>query len=122
MALPKNVLGTELQTCSLDPLTGFFRDGCCRNGPGDVGLHLVCAEMTREFLEYSLERGNDLVTPNPSFGFPGLEPGDRWCVCVERWKEALQANVAPPVHLEATHISVLEFVELEELRAHATHE
>ncbi|NJL32364.1 MAG: DUF2237 domain-containing protein [Phycisphaerales bacterium] len=116
---PKNVLGTDLQTCSLKPRTGFFRDGCCRTGPDDQGLHLVCARMTREFLAFSVNMGNDLVTPYPEYDFPGLKPGDRWCVCIERWKEALQAGVAPPVVLEATHISALEFVTLEDLQAHA---
>ncbi len=119
MSKAKNVLGTELETCSLDPLTGFYRDGCCNTGAGDVGLHVVCAEVTREFLDFSRARGNDLSTPNPMFEFPGLEPGDRWCLCVLRWKEALEAGVAPPVVLEATHISTLEFVNLEDLRAHA---
>jgi len=115
----RNVLGQELETCSTDPLTGFFRDGCCRNGKGDPGLHLLCARMTAEFLEFSRARGNDLSTPMPQYGFPGLKPGDRWCLCVERWKEALTANVAPPVVLESTHISTLEFVELEDLQQHA---
>jgi uncharacterized protein (DUF2237 family) len=115
----KNVLQGELQACSLDPLTGFFRTGCCETGPDDLGLHLVCAEMTAEFLEFSRGRGNDLMTPVPEWHFPGLKPGDRWCLCVTRWKEALEAGVAPPVILGATHISALEFVELEELRAHA---
>lgn len=115
MAKAKNVLGTELETCGISPMTGFYRDGCCNTGPGDDGLHVVCATMTREFLQYSATRGNDLVTPNPMFGFPGLQPGDRWCLCAARWKEALQAGVAPPVILEATHISALEFVSLEEL-------
>ncbi len=118
-AQPKNVLGSDLETCSQSPETGFFRDGCCRTGPGDVGLHLVCAEMTSEFLEFSAARGNDLITPSPMMDFPGLKPGDRWCLCVERWKEALQAGLAPPVYLAATHISALEFVQLEDLRAHS---
>lgn len=122
MATAKNVFGTELQTCSLSPTTGWYRDGCCRTGPGDVGLHLVCARVTREFLEFSKERGNDLSTPNPDADFPGLEPGDQWCLCVERWKEALAAGVAPPVVLEATHISTLEFATLEELEEHAVDE
>ncbi len=117
--LPKNVLGTELQTCSLRPRTGFYRDGCCRTGPDDHGLHLVCARMTAEFLAFSVSRGNDLVTPHPEYDFPGLKPGDRWCLCVQRWKEALDAGVAPQVVLEATHISALEFVTLEDLQAHA---
>lgn len=119
MAGAKNVLGEELELCGTSPLTGFYRDGCCNTGAGDAGLHLVCAEMTDEFLAFSVARGNDLVTPMPEFGFPGLTAGDRWCVCVERWKEALLAEVAPPVVLAATHISTLEFVDLEDLKAHA---
>jgi len=118
-ATPKNVLGTDLEVCSLSPVTGWFRDGCCRSGAGDTGLHLVCARVTREFLDFEFEHGNDLVTPNETFDFPGLEPGDQWCVCVERWKEALAAGVACPVVLAATHISTLEFVSLEDLQAHA---
>jgi uncharacterized protein (DUF2237 family) len=117
--MPRNVLGTELAPCSTDPLTGFHRDGCCNSGPGDIGLHLVCAQVTDEFLEFSRSRGNDLMTPNPALHFPGLKDGDRWCLCVERWKEALEAGVAPPVVLEATHLSTLEFVTLDELKAHA---
>lgn len=119
MPAAKNVLGTPLQSCSIDPLTGFYRTGCCETGRDDLGLHLVCAEMTAEFLEFSRLRGNDLSTPVPEYGFPGLSPGDRWCLCVERWKEAFEAGIAPPVVLEATHISALEFVSLEELQAHA---
>ncbi|MCA9265445.1 MAG: DUF2237 domain-containing protein [Planctomycetales bacterium] len=119
MARAKNVLGTELQECSRDPLTGFFRDGCCNTGVGDDGLHIVCAEMTAEFLVFSQARGNDLSTPNPYFRFPGLKPGDRWCLCALRWKEALEAGVAPPVVLESTHMSTLEFLDLDDLRAHA---
>ncbi|WP_152049274.1 DUF2237 family protein [Tautonia marina] len=117
--MAKNVLGSNLESCSLDPVTGFFRDGCCHTGADDIGLHLVCAEMTGEFLEFSRRRGNDLSTPMPQYGFPGLKPGDRWCLCVERWKEALEAGMAPSVVLEATHISALEFVSIEELKAHA---
>ncbi|RUL88674.1 DUF2237 family protein [Tautonia sociabilis] len=117
--MAKNVLGGNLEACGIDPMTGFFRDGCCHTGADDIGLHLVCAEVTREFLDFSRRRGNDLVTPMPQFGFPGLKPGDRWCLCVERWKEAMEAGVAPPVVLEATHISTLEFVSIEELKAHA---
>ena len=113
-----NVLGTELQSCSFDPMTGFFRDGCCRSGADDIGLHLVCARMTEEFLIFSKSRGNDLSTPMPQYHFPGLKPGDQWCLCVLRWKEAFQAGVAPQVVLEATHISTLEFVDLEDLEAH----
>jgi len=119
MNQPKNVLGTQLQSCSVDPLTGFYRDGCCRTGQDDLGLHTVCTQVTEEFLEFSRAVGNDLSTPNPMFDFPGLRPGDRWCLCAVRWKEALEAGLAPPVVLEATHISTLEFVDLEDLRAHA---
>ena len=117
--MPTNVLGTELQCCCRDPLTGFYRDGYCRTGPGDVGLHTVCAHVTRDFLDFSVLQGNDLVTPHPEWEFPGLEPGDKWCVCVTRWKEALDHGVACPVDLEATHASALEFVTLEELQTHA---
>ena len=117
--MAKNVLGGDLEPCSMDPVTGFFRDGCCHTGADDIGLHLVCAEMTQEFLDFSRQRGNDLSTPMPQYGFPGLKPGDRWCLCVERWKEALEAGMAPRVILEATHISALEFVSIEELRAYA---
>jgi len=119
MRTAKNVLGTDLETCSLSPATGWFRDGCCRSGAGDVGLHLVCARVTAEFLTFSKARGNDLSTPNPEWDFPGLVPGDQWCLCVERWKEALEAGVAPPLVLAATHISTLEFVSLEELQQYA---
>ena len=117
--MAKNVLGTDLETCSLDPLTGFYRDGCCNTGMEDQGLHLVCTQVTEAFLEFSAARGNDLSTPMPMMGFDGLKPGDRWCLCVLRWKEALQAGMAPPVVVEATHMSTLEFVELEDLQAHA---
>ncbi len=117
--MAKNVLGTELQACSHQPVTGFYRDGCCNTGAGDVGLHIVCAVMTEEFLTFSAEAGNDLITPNQLADFPGLNPGDRWCLCVSRWKEALAAGTAPPVVLEATHMSALEFVTLEDLQAHA---
>jgi uncharacterized protein (DUF2237 family) len=119
MAKAKNVLGTELAECSLSPRTGYYRDGCCNTGPGDTGLHLVCTEVTGEFLEFSKSRGNDLSTPIPAYEFPGLKPGDRWCLCVLRWKEAFEAGMAPRIVLEATHISTLEFVDLEELQAHA---
>jgi len=119
MAKATNVLGTELQPCSTDPLTGFYRDGCCNTGAGDEGLHLVCAEMTAEFLEFSQRAGNDLSTPNPMFDFPGLKPGDRWCLCVERWKQAFEQEAAPLVILESTHISTLEFVDLDHLRLFA---
>lgn len=115
----KNVLGEPLIACSLDPVTGFYRTGCCDTGAEDAGLHIVCAEMTEEFLEFSVRRGNDLVTPRPEFHFPGLQPGDRWCLCAARWKEAYEAGVAPGVVLRATHISALEFATLEELQQHA---
>lgn len=117
MPRPKNVLGTELADCSRSPLTGFFRDGCCRTGPGDFGLHTVCAVMTQDFLEFTKAVGNDLSTPRPEFDFPGLKPGDRWCLCVSRWKEALEAGAAPRVVLEATHASALEWVDLAQLEA-----
>ncbi len=119
MRRAKNVLGTELEECSVDPMTGFFRDGCCNTGPEDLGLHTLCAEMTDEFLAFSKARGNDLSTPNLVYGFPGLKAGDRWCLCVLRWKEAFEAGMAPRVNLEATHMSVLEFVDLEQLQAYA---
>jgi uncharacterized protein len=119
MADPTNVLGGKLECCCRNPITGFYRDGYCRTGPGDDGLHTVCAIMTDEFLEFSTERGNDLSTPVPEYDFPGLISGDRWCLCVTRWQEAFEAGCAPPVVLEATHISALEFVSLEDLRAHA---
>ena len=115
----KNVLGSTLQACSYDPLTGYFRDGCCSTGPNDYGSHVVCAKLTRAFLEFSLAQGNDLVTPRPEFRFAGLKPGDRWCLCVKRWKEALQAGVAPPVVLECTHVNALDVVSLAQLQAHA---
>ncbi len=117
--MAKNVLGTELECCCADPATGYFRDGYCHTGPGDHGLHTVCAQVSEEFLRFSSERGNDLVTPRPEWKFPGLRPGDRWCLCVERWVEAFEAGVAPPLHLNATHASALEFVSREDLAAHA---
>lgn len=119
MKLPKNVLGTDIQPCCFDPITGFYRDGFCKTGPEDLGLHLVCAVMTREFLEFSRRVGNDLSTPVPAYEFPGLKPGDRWCLCVTRWVEALKAGVAPQVILEATHISALEFADLADLQRFA---
>ena len=117
--MAQNVLGGELQTCSADPLTGFFRNGCCDTGAEDAGVHTVCAEVTEEFLAFSKEAGNDLSTPHPSHGFSGLTPGDRWCLCASRWQEALDAGVAPPVVLEATHALTLEWVDLSDLRDHA---
>jgi hypothetical protein len=119
MATPKNVLGTELQTCSTDPLTGFYRDGCCRTGRDDLGIHTVCIQATTEFLEFSKQVGNDLSTPIELYHFPGVQPGERWCLCAQRWAQALEAGVAPPVVLEATHISTLEFADLEDLQANA---
>jgi uncharacterized protein (DUF2237 family) len=103
-------------------MTGFYRDGYCRTGPSDVGLHTVCIEATGQFLAFSREVGNDLSTPMPEYEFPGLESGDRWCLCVTRWKQALDAGMAPPVVLSGCHISALEFVSLEELQAHAVKE
>ncbi|PSN18560.1 DUF2237 domain-containing protein [filamentous cyanobacterium CCP5] len=114
-----NVLGGELSTCSTSPMTGFFRDGCCNTGAGDRGAHVVCAQMTAEFLRYTKAQGNDLSTPIPAFQFPGLKPGDRWCLCASRWKEAMDDGVAPPVDLEATHASALEYVSLDELKPFA---
>ena len=107
----RNVLGGKLETCSREPLTGFYRDGCCNTGPEDLGAHLVCTRVTDEFLKYSRENGNDLSTPHPEWGFPGLTDGDRWCVCAARWKEACDAGFAAPVYLAATHEAVLEIVE-----------
>ena len=115
----KNVLGGELEPCCMSPLTGFYRDGTCNTGPGDLGVHVVCARVTEDFLRFSRRQGNDLAAPAPEHGFPGLKSGDRWCLCAMRWKEAMDAAVAPPVILQATHISALEYVSLEELRAHA---
>ncbi|MGI9518958.1 MAG: DUF2237 family protein [Pirellulaceae bacterium] len=117
--MPQNVIGTELQPCCFDPLTGFYRDGYCHTGATDYGLHTVCVVMTEEFLEFTVEAGNDLVTPVPEYEFPGLRPGDRWCLCVQRWTEALRAGFAPPVVLESTHMSAIEFASLDDLRAHA---
>ncbi|MDX5393367.1 MAG: DUF2237 domain-containing protein [Pseudomonadota bacterium] len=115
----RNVLGGELKPCSMDPVTGFFRNGCCETGPHDLGLHTVCAVMTAEFLAYSKAVGNDLSTPVPESAFPGLKPGDRWCLCAPRWKEALDAGCAPRVILEATHEETLAIVPLGVLKDHA---
>ena len=117
--MAKNVLGQDLQVCCTSPMTGFFRDGMCRTGSGDVGSHVICAQVTREFLEFSRAQGNDLVSPQPAVGFPGLKPGDRWCLCASRWKEAFEAGVAPPVILAATHMLALEYVDLRDLKEHA---
>ncbi len=114
-----NVNGTELESCCTDPMTGFYRTGRCETGPEDHGVHVVCAELTAEFLDFSLSQGNDLITPNPEFGFPGLKPGDRWCLCAARWQEALEAGVAPPVILAATHARVVEWIDRADLVAHA---
>lgn len=115
----KNVLGESLEECCTEPMTGFYRDGCCRTGADDIGLHVVCAQMTAEFLEFSRRRGNDLITPRPEFLFPGLKPGDCWCLCAARWQEALEAGVAPPVKLASTHISALEFISMADLERYA---
>jgi uncharacterized protein (DUF2237 family) len=117
----QNVLGTELVPCSYDPLTGYFRDGCCNTDESDLGSHLVCVRVTRDFLAFSLSRGNDLSTPRPGYRFAGLKPGDRWCLCANRWREALEAGVAPPVVLESTHRRALEFVTLAQLEKHRFH-
>lgn len=114
---PRNVLGGPLQPCSMDPLTGFYRDGCCRVGPDDHGVHAVCAVMTAEFLAFSKSRGNNLTDPAP--GFPGLRPGDRWCLCAPRWAEALESGAAPRIVLEATHEAALEHASLDDLKRHA---
>src|SRR3954447_17922444 len=118
-ASARNVLGGELQPCSLDPITGFFRNGCCETGPHDPGMHTVCAVMTAEFLAYSRSVGNDLSTPRRDLGFPGLKPGDRWCLCAPRWKEALDAGAAPQVVLDSTHEETLAIVPLGVLKDHA---
>lgn len=115
----RNVLGGPLIACSLDSLTGFYRNGCCSTGPEDAGNHTVCCVMTEEFLSFSVSQGNDLVTPREDWGFPGLKPGDRWCLCAIRWVEALLADCAPKVVLAATHERALRLIELEDLRAHA---
>lgn len=116
MSLQKNVLGTTLRTCSRAPLTGFFRNGCCETDAEDAGEHTACTEVTAEFLEYSKQAGNDLSTSRPEFGFQGLKPGDRWCVCAGRWFQAYQAGVIAPLVLEATHESFLDYLSLEELK------
>jgi uncharacterized protein (DUF2237 family) len=108
----KNVLGTPLQRCSTEPLTGFYRDGFCRTGKADSGSHVIAATLTQEFLSFTLSRGNDLSTPRPEYNFPGLKPGDSWCLCALRWKEAYMAGVAPPVNLAATHEKALEYIPL----------
>jgi uncharacterized protein (DUF2237 family) len=114
-----NVLGETLQPCSENPVTGFYRDGCCNTGPEDLGRHVVCVRVTAEFLEFSRTRGNDLSTPMAEFGFPGLRPGDQWCLCALRWQEALEAGAAPRVILAATHAAALQDVRLADLKRHA---
>jgi uncharacterized protein (DUF2237 family) len=117
--MAKNLLGTDLQACSFDPLTGYLRDGCCHTRSDDSGSHVVCAKVTADFLAFSLTRGNDLITPRPEWRFPGLKPGDRWCLCASRWLEAYAAGVAPPVVLEATHEKAAALVPVDALKAHA---
>ncbi len=114
-----NVLGSRLESCSRSPVTGFYRNGSCDTGPGDIGSHTVCAVVTAEFLAFSRSRGNDLSTPRPEFGFAGLQPGDRWCLCAPRWQEAFEAGAAPDVVLQATHAGALRYCNLEDLQAHA---
>lgn len=116
---PRNVLGQPLKICCTQPMTGFYRTGRCETGPQDLGLHVVCAEVTADFLAFSRAAGNDLSTPRPEFGFPGLKPGDRWCLCAARWREALEAGHAPPVVLAATHERALAVVTLDDLKRHA---
>lgn len=114
----QNVLGTALVPCSYDPLTGYFRDGCCNTDASDLGSHLICVRVTQAFLAFSVARGNDLVTPRPEHRFAGLRAGDRWCLCANRWREALEAGAAPPVVLESTHLSALKFVTIDQLNKH----
>ncbi|MBD2680091.1 MULTISPECIES: DUF2237 family protein [Nostoc] len=114
-----NVIGGELEVCCTSPMTGFYRDGLCRTGGQDFGSHVICAELTQEFLEFTKSRGNDLSTPAPEYNFPGLKKGDRWCLCASRWQEALEAGVAPPVILSATHPRALEVVSFDDLKKHA---
>jgi len=117
--MAKNVLGTKLGVCGCQPMTGFTRNGYCETGPQDYGSHTVCAVVTEQFLQFTMKRGNDLATPRPEWGFPGLKPGDHWCLCVSRWDEAREANAAPPVILEATNERALAVVSLEHLKQHA---
>jgi len=112
-----NLLGTELTVCSTAPMTGFYRDGCCETGADDSGVHVVCAQVTQEFLDFSIQQGNDLSTPRPQYSFPGLKPGDRWCVCASRWQDAYDAGFAPPVVLAATHLRALEWCDRDALFA-----
>ncbi|NJL80662.1 MAG: DUF2237 domain-containing protein [Richelia sp. RM2_1_2] len=119
MSEAKNVLGEKLQPCCTSPMTGFLRNGMCDTGPQDFGVHVVCAEVTEEFLTYTKSMGNDLSTPVPMYDFPGLKPGDKWCLCASRWKEAMDDGVAPKVVLSATHEAALEYVSLDELKQYA---
>ncbi len=119
MTTAKNVLGGRLESCCTSPMTGFTRSGKCETGPQDIGRHVICAQVTADFLAFSQSRGNDLITPRPEFGFPGLHPGDRWCLCAARWREALEAGMAPRVLLAATHEAALEVVSLEQLKRYA---
>lgn len=116
--MPNNVLGSELVACCYKPMTGFYRNGYCQTGPEDTGTHTVCAVMTAEFLQFTNEQGNDLVTPIPLYDFPGLKPGDKWCLCATRWKQAAKAGVAPPIILEATHQKTLSIIDFELLLEH----
>lgn len=118
----KNVLGSKLEVCCTSPMTGFYRNGCCETGPQDTGTHVICAQVTQEFLTYTKSKGNDLSTPVPMFDFPGLKPGDKWCLCASRWQEAWQNGTAPPVVLSATHEVALEYVPLEVLQEYAVEE
>lgn len=117
--MANNVFGETLIPCSTDPMTGYYRNGCCETGPDDFGTHTVCAVMTKEFLEFSLSRGNDLITPRPEYAFPGLIPGNKWCLCATRWLEAYKAGVAPKIVLEASHEKTLDYIPLEELVKYA---
>ena len=117
--MQKNVLGGDIQSCCDELSTGYYRNGKCETDESDIGMHTVCAKVTQEFLDYSKSKGNDLMTPFPAAGFPGLKPGDQWCLCVGRWIEALEANVAPKIYLKSTHSSVLEFIEIEVLAKYA---
>lgn len=119
MSDAQNVLGGKLEVCCTSPMTGFYRDGTCNTGNDDRGVHVVCSQVTEEFLSFTKTRGNDLGTPSAMSNFPGLKPGDKWCLCASRWQEALDAGVAPPVILSATHVSALEHVSLEQLKKHA---
>lgn len=114
-----NVIGGKLESCCTSPMTGFYRNGKCNTGAGDLGAHVVCAQMTEEFLTFTRSQGNDLSTPVEQFNFPGLKPGDRWCLCASRWQDALNAGIAPPVILSATHATALEYVSLDDLKQHA---